>query len=115
MGDRKLPIRAKLILKDRTAAALVTMTKSVRGSFENLAQEMVAWLKVTPKPLGPPRLTGNLISQIDYEAAGNLAYRVVCPCGYSFWVVVGTSKRPGNNFYLRGYNAVKDNYGPQPS
>lgn len=110
-----MSIAAELKIKDRTAEALVRMRDLTKGSFEHLAQEMVAWLKVTTKPQGPPVLTGNLRDQIDYEEAGGLAFRVTAATGYSFWVVVGSSKRPGNDFYGRAYRAVEDLFGGQPN
>lgn len=102
-----MPLVPRLNVIDRSKQAITTMRNATRGSLETLAQNMVAWLKATPKPLGPPRLTGNLIDQIDYEVVADLAFRVVSPTGYSFWVVVGSSRTPGNDFYSRGYAAVK--------
>lgn len=110
-----MPIKPFLNIQDRTKQAIGEMRESVRGSFERIAQEMVAWIKVTPKPEGPPRLTGTLADTTEYEAIGDLAFRVVSPCGYSFWVIVGSSRTPANDYLGRAYRAVQDVFGEEPA
>jgi len=67
-------------------------------------------------PFGAPRLTGNLADSITMQKYPGGVWRVFTQSAkggkgaYAIWVILGTAKMPGNDFFRRSFMKAKKDY-----
>ena len=101
---------------DNSKMALEKMVNLTDKHIVQAFVERMTSLSKSAPEFGAPRLTGNLSDSITMEKLPMGVWRVYTQsakggkAAYAIWVILGTARMPGNDFFRRAFMKAKKEY-----